>query len=132
MGDSQPKDGRHAIATICRRLRKLYGPVDWPEQGPILDELIATVLSQNTPDTNSGPSAFDWRLPGGHSQTPEYSSTQSCLCCPWHRTRLHVLGVPRANGLRQRRGAQGQSNRKFLKIGRHDPAPYLPGDDSGV
>jgi endonuclease-3 len=52
------KPERAAVAAICRRLRKVYGPVEWPEQGPVLDELIATVLSQNTSDANSGP-AYD-------------------------------------------------------------------------
>jgi len=49
---------RRTIATICRRLRTAHGPVEWPEQWPVLDELIATVLSQNTSDANSGP-AFE-------------------------------------------------------------------------
>lgn len=40
------------IATLCRRLRKTHGAVQWPEQLPVLDELVATVLSQNTSDAN--------------------------------------------------------------------------------
>lgn len=52
------RHARAAVAVICRRLRKVYGPVEPPEPGPVLDELIATVLSQNTSDTNSGP-AYD-------------------------------------------------------------------------
>jgi endonuclease-3 len=43
---------------ICRRLERVYGPVEPPEQGPILDELIATILSQNTSDANSA-AAFE-------------------------------------------------------------------------
>lgn len=46
------------IAELCRRLRRVYGPVVLPEPGPVLDELIATLLSQNTTDTNSG-AAFE-------------------------------------------------------------------------
>jgi len=49
---------RITVAAICRRLGKVYGPVEPPEQWPVLDELIATVLSQNTSDSNSGP-AYD-------------------------------------------------------------------------
>jgi endonuclease-3 len=49
---------REKVLEVCRRLRAFYGPVEPPEQWPVLDELIATVLSQNTSDTNSG-SAFD-------------------------------------------------------------------------
>jgi len=42
-----------SIATICRRLRREYGPVTPWEVLPPLDELIATILSQNTSDPNS-------------------------------------------------------------------------------
>lgn len=43
-----------SIAAICRRLEKAYGPVQAPDQKPVLDQLIATILSQNTSDANSG------------------------------------------------------------------------------
>jgi endonuclease III len=46
------------IVEICRRLRAYYGRVQPPEQWPVLDELIATVLSQNTSDANSS-AAFE-------------------------------------------------------------------------
>ena len=49
---------KNKILAVCRRLRTAYGPVERPEVGPVLDELVATILSQNTSDTNSGP-AFD-------------------------------------------------------------------------
>ena len=49
---------RKKVAAVCRRLERHYGPVEPPEQGPVLDELILTILSQNTSDTNSG-AAFD-------------------------------------------------------------------------
>lgn len=42
-----------SIATICRRLGRAYGPVRPPARLPVLDELIATILSQNTSDANS-------------------------------------------------------------------------------
>lgn len=54
----QRNRARKRVATICRRLRKHYGPVRTPEQWPVLDELVATILSQNTSDVNSG-AAFD-------------------------------------------------------------------------
>ncbi|MBC7816753.1 MAG: endonuclease III [Planctomycetaceae bacterium] len=47
-----------AIAVILRRLERVFGPVEPPEQLPVLDELIATILSQNTTDSNSG-AAFE-------------------------------------------------------------------------
>lgn len=41
------------IAELCRRLRSAHGPVEpWDKLSP-LDELIATVLSQNTSNANS-------------------------------------------------------------------------------
>lgn len=44
---------RQRVETICRRLGKFYGPVEPPPQGPVLDELVATILSQHTSDRNS-------------------------------------------------------------------------------
>ena len=46
------QDRRH-VELICRRLRAIYGPVEPPPQLPVLDELIAVILSQNTSDANS-------------------------------------------------------------------------------
>ena len=50
---SWEKDARKKVLAICRRLRRVYGPVETPPQWPVLDELIATILSQNTSDANS-------------------------------------------------------------------------------
>jgi len=44
---------RRKVTAICRRLRIACGPVRPPPQWPVLDELIATILSQNTSDSNS-------------------------------------------------------------------------------
>ena len=44
---------RRKVAAICRRLAKAYGPVELGDRGPVLDELVGTILSQNTSDTNS-------------------------------------------------------------------------------
>ncbi len=55
---SSSKISSRRITAICRRLEKVYGPVEPPAPLPVLDELIATILSQNTSDSNSGP-AFD-------------------------------------------------------------------------
>ncbi|MEX2458226.1 MAG: endonuclease III [Actinomycetota bacterium] len=40
------------VAEILRRLRRRYGPLEPPPRREPLDELILTVLSQNTNDTN--------------------------------------------------------------------------------
>ncbi len=52
---SSGRDGpkRITMAELCRRLRRVYGPVTYPAPMPVLDELIATLLSQNTTDANS-------------------------------------------------------------------------------
>lgn len=44
---------RRKIATVIRRLAKVLGPVEPPDAWPVIDELVATILSQNTSDTNS-------------------------------------------------------------------------------
>ena len=46
------------VSLVCRRLGKVYGPVRPPRRRPVLDQLIATILSQNTSDANSH-AAFD-------------------------------------------------------------------------
>ena len=50
---SSERTGRTIIAAICRRLSRVYGPVEPPPQLPVLEELIAAILSQNTSDANS-------------------------------------------------------------------------------
>jgi len=61
-GDSMPSRGnqnqRIAVTELCRRLRRVHGRVEFPECMPVLDELIATILAQNTTDANSD-AAFD-------------------------------------------------------------------------
>jgi endonuclease III len=45
--------GASAIRSVLRRLRRQQGPFQ-PKPGlPVLDELVATILSQHTPDRNS-------------------------------------------------------------------------------
>jgi endonuclease-3 len=49
---------RRKVEAVCRRLAAVHGPVEPPPLGPVLDELVLTILSQHTSDTNSG-AAFD-------------------------------------------------------------------------
>ena len=44
---------RKGIAQLCLRLRTFHSPVEPWERLPPLDELIATILAQNTSNTNS-------------------------------------------------------------------------------
>ena len=46
---------RNKVAAVCRRLARVHGAVEPPRQWPVLDQLVATILSQNTSDANSGP-----------------------------------------------------------------------------
>ena len=50
--------GRRKVEAVCRRLKRVYGAVEPPPRWPVLDELVATILSQHTSDINSG-AAFD-------------------------------------------------------------------------
>jgi endonuclease III len=51
---SRPSRSRRiSIPGLCRRLRSVHGPVRFPDPAPVLDELIAVLLSQNTTDANS-------------------------------------------------------------------------------
>ena len=43
---------RECALEVHQRLREKYGDPSWREPLPILDELISTILSQNTNDTN--------------------------------------------------------------------------------
>jgi len=52
------KLSRTRIDGILRRLDRVFGAVETPEQLAVLDELVATILSQNTTDSNSG-AAFE-------------------------------------------------------------------------
>ncbi len=48
---------RHfTIAQVCSRLARVHGPVKPPRAMPVLDELVATIMSQNTSDLNSSAS----------------------------------------------------------------------------
>jgi len=53
---------RRKVAAVCRRLGKVYGPVQPPPQRAVLDALVATILSQNTSDANSGAAFEELRL----------------------------------------------------------------------
>ncbi|HET8521972.1 MAG TPA: endonuclease III, partial [Thermomicrobiales bacterium] len=41
------------IAEVARRLDLLYGPHDWHPYHPPIDQLVVTILSQHTSDTNT-------------------------------------------------------------------------------
>lgn len=47
----QPR--RSLVIGICRRLRREHGPVELADRLPPLDELMGTILSQNTSNANS-------------------------------------------------------------------------------
>ncbi len=46
-----PRPGRRRVRALARRLEREYGPPEKPRLDP-LDELMLTILSQNTSDTN--------------------------------------------------------------------------------
>ena len=52
---------RGRLRTIARRLARAYGPAPAPRRLPPLDELVLTILSQNTNDTNRDRAYADLR-----------------------------------------------------------------------
>ncbi|KPL79664.1 hypothetical protein ADN00_02380 [Ornatilinea apprima] len=54
MSDSQPADPQteHHARLIYERLLQYYGLPEWRDPLPAMDELVSTILSQNTNDTN--------------------------------------------------------------------------------
>lgn len=50
--EDQQADTRERVREVARRLLEEHGPPDKPRRDP-LDELVLTILSQNTSDTNS-------------------------------------------------------------------------------
>ncbi len=56
-----PASVRARLRTIAARLRRAYGPPPAPRHLPPIDELVLTVLSQNTSDTNRDRAYADLR-----------------------------------------------------------------------
>lgn len=53
MAQSQPNGDLQSLAdTVLQRLYEFYGRPQWSDQQPPLDELVSTILSQNTNDRN--------------------------------------------------------------------------------
>jgi endonuclease-3 len=52
---------RARLRQVARRLRRAYGPAPAPRRLPPLDELVLTILSQNTNDTNRDRAYADLR-----------------------------------------------------------------------
>ena len=51
--DASPKVDRRRAGQVFRKLRSVYGEHGWRSHGDPLDELIGTVLSQNTSNVNT-------------------------------------------------------------------------------
>jgi endonuclease-3 len=51
-GSEQQKSQKEKALAVHRRLLEVYGLAEWRVPLPALDELISTILSQNTNDTN--------------------------------------------------------------------------------
>ncbi len=111
---------RRRIATICRRLRACYGPVEPPPPGPVLDELIATILSQNTSDTTSGP-AFEALYRRFGSWDAVRKAPVSQIAAAIRRAGLARIKAPRIQAILEHLHAErGEVSLEFL---RHWPAP---------
>src|SRR5262245_30791450 len=54
MTDASRITDHASLATLLERLRGRYGSMPWRPHGDALTELVLTILSQHTNDTNSG------------------------------------------------------------------------------
>lgn len=112
---AQPRLLRRRIVAVCRRLRRCYGPLEPPPQGPVLDELVASILSQNTADANSGP-AFDelCRRFGGWDAVREAPVSQ--IASAIRRAGLAQIKAPRIKAILQHLHAErGEMSLEFLR-----------------
>lgn len=111
--------GRRRVLAVCQKLRTCYGPVEPPPQGPLLDELIATILSQNTADKTSRP-AFEelcWRF---GSWDAVRKAPVKRIAAAIRRGGLATIKAPRIKAILQRLHAErGGLSLDFL---RHWPA----------
>lgn len=114
------RQARSKVRAVCRRLRRVYGPVRRPPKGPVLDELIGAILSQNTSDRNSD-AAYeelrrrfcDWealrRAPAGR------------IARAIRQAGLSNLKAPRLKAILQQ--IHDQRGRLSLEFLRHMPVP---------
>ena len=69
-----------ALRQIARRLRKAYGAPPAPRRLPPLDELVLTILSQNTNDTNRDRAYAD----GGSRPAKPFAGSDAVYAVPLH------------------------------------------------
>jgi endonuclease III len=104
-----------SVADICRRLRKQYGPVKRGEPLSPLDELIATILSQNTSDRNSDAAFAELRR-----RFPDWDAVRRAPVAAVVRA-IHSAGLARRKAprikaiLRQIHGQRGELSLDFLR-----------------
>lgn len=109
------RHGRRRVLAVCRRLRGCYGPVQPPPQGPLLDELIATILSQNTADKTSGP-AFDELRRRFGSWEAVREAPVSRIAAAIRRAGLARVKAPRIKAILERLHAErGELSLEFLR-----------------
>lgn len=117
--ESEPPSRRKSlqgrILAVCRRLHACYGPVETPPRGPLLDELIGTILSQNTSDKTSGP-AFDELRRRFGSWEAVREAPVSRIAAAIRRAGLANLKAPRIKAiLRRLHGERGALSLEFLR-----------------
>lgn len=91
-----PDDAGFA-AEIYKRLLAAYGYPDWRPGNPPMDELVQTILSQNTSDINSGRAFADLRA--------RYESWQEIMDAP----AAEVAAAIRAGGLAEQKAPRIQA-----------------------
>ena len=106
---------RRRIVAVCRRLHRRYGPVEPPPQSPVLDELVATILSQHTADANSSP-AFDELCARFGDWDAVREAPASQIAAAIRRAGLAHTKAPRIKAILQHLHAQrGEMSLEFLR-----------------
>lgn len=119
-------EGRLLVETICRRLRGVYGRVEPPTQWPVLDELVATILSQNTTDANSDAAYQELRR-----RFPDWHSVRRApverIAAAIRTAGLAQSKAPRIRAiLRELQQSTGELSLEFLhSMSDHEAAEYL-------
>lgn len=103
------------IPDLVRRLEAAYGKRPWRTWGPPLDELIATILSQNTTDRNSGLAMerLEKAFPSwdAAADAPLWKISGPIRPAGLHRQKAANIRAI----LRQLRAAHGRATLKFLR-----------------
>src|SRR5437879_532580 len=111
----RPRGGQLPVSVLVQRLRAAYGPVQLGPPWPPLDELVATILSQNTSDANSDAAYAELRR-----RFPSWDAVRraplAAVVAAIHRAGLSRTKAPRIQAiLRHIHEEHGELSLDFLR-----------------